>query len=495
MRVHSEFFFAIFRFLIPPTLIGLAYLYLYPVLQQCEFPVATSAEAACYKDGTSGVAATVAPFRLLALADPQLEGDTSIPTLSSQAWSQRLAEKGVTAVVKEDVTRVLQRWRKKVDLWGNDLYLAHIYRMVRWWTDPTHTVVLGDLLGSQWIGDEEFSRRSDRFWNTVFSSSTKVPYNITDVYGHVEVLGADKAWRNRIIAIAGNHDVGYAGDVDDHRIKRFEGAFGAADWDIRFRLPSNVSQKPSFANPFAVPDPELHLVILNSMTLDSPILHPSLRERTLQNLEEIMHDHHNFLVPKPKNAATILLTHVPLHKEAGICVDPPYFSYFPDDQGGGIREQNHLSEDTSAFLLNELLPLDGKGSAIVLNGHDHEGCDTFHSRSVLSSGDKLEDWTAARFQSARARVAKESHVGLREVTVRSMMGSFGGNAGLLSVWFDESAGEWKFEYDSCMLGVQHIWWAGHVLALVELGLGAAGMILWLLERKADASAARKTKSA
>ncbi|KAK5721371.1 hypothetical protein LTR17_014660 [Elasticomyces elasticus] len=495
MRVHSGLFFAIFRFLIPPTLIGLAYLYLYPVLQQCEFPVATSAEAACYKDGTSGVAAMVAPFRLLALADPQLEGDTSIPTPSSGTWSKRLAEKGATAVVKEDVSRVLQRWRKKVDLWGNDLYLAHIYRMVRWWTDPTHVVVLGDLLGSQWIGDEEFSRRSDRFWNTVFSSSTRVPHNITDVYGHVEVLGADKAWKNRIIAIAGNHDIGYAGDVDEHRIERFEDAFGAANWDIRFRLPSNVSQRPSFANPFAIPDPELHLVILNSMTLDSPILHPRLRERTLQNLEDTLHDHHNFPVPKPKNAATILLTHVPLHKEAGVCVDSPYFSYFPDGQGGGIKEQNHLSADTSAFLLSELLPLDSGGSAIVLNGHDHEGCDTFHSRSILSSGDKSEDWTAARFHSARARVAKQSHVGLREVTVRSMMGSFGGNAGLLSAWFDETAGEWKFEYDSCMLGVQHIWWAGHVLALVELGLGTAGMIFWLLERRADALAARKMKNA
>lgn len=54
-----------------------------------------------------------------------------------------------------------------MDLWGNDRYLRHVYGRTRWWAMPTHTVVLGDLLGSQWIGDGEFERRAERFWGTV----------------------------------------------------------------------------------------------------------------------------------------------------------------------------------------------------------------------------------------------------------------------------------------------------------------------------------------
>ena len=41
---------------------------------------------------------------------------------------------------------------------------------------PTHTVVLGDLLGSQWIGDEEFERRAERFWGTVFGEGERVDW-------------------------------------------------------------------------------------------------------------------------------------------------------------------------------------------------------------------------------------------------------------------------------------------------------------------------------
>ena len=48
------------------------------------------------------------------------------------------------------------------------------------------------------------------------------------------------------------------------------------------------------------------------------------------------------------------------------------------------------------------------------------------------------------------------------------MGDFGGNAGLLSAWFDEQIGEWRFEYDTCSVGTQHIWWAVHVLDIVTL---------------------------
>ena len=61
---------------------------------------------------------------------------------------------------------------------------------------------------------------------------------------------------------------------------------------------------------------------------------------------------------------------------------------------------------------------------------------------------------------------QEKIPGRREITVRSMMGDFGGNAGLLSLWFDYDAWEWQYEYVDCPLGRQHFWWLVHILDLM-----------------------------
>lgn len=408
-----------------------------------------------------------APFRLLALADPQLEGDTSVPFAEFEwrrAWEDG---EGVLELGKEVVGKVLGRARKKLDLWGNDRYLAHIFRMVYWWTQPTHVVVLGDLLGSQWIGDGEFERRTRRFWEVVFGGMERVPGQIMERSGYAEDLGRDAGWEKRIMAVAGNHDVGYAGDLDEGRIERFERGFGRVNWEVRFALGGNgLSGASTSSSSFGLgalldQPPELRLVILNSMNLDSPAYKPELQDQSLQFLDAAISS------PQPKphsKTGTILLTHIPLHKPEGICVDSPYFSYFPSSQGGGIKEQNHLSHSISQQILDGLTA-DGRGSAIVLNGHDHEGCDSWHSNT--SSG-----WQAQR-----------TGEGLREVTVRSMMGDFGGNAGLLSAWFSEESGKWEFEYESCMFGVQHIWWGIWVLFIIESLLGVVGGVLWTFERR------------
>jgi hypothetical protein len=54
-----------------------------------------------------------------------------------------------------------------------------------------------------------------------------------------------------------------------------------------------------------------------------------------------------------------------------------------------------------------------------------------------------------------------------------MMGDFGGNAGLLSLWFDEETWDWRFEFVNCKLGTQHIWWVVHILDLITFGVGIA----------------------
>ncbi|KAK4539414.1 hypothetical protein LTR36_010977 [Oleoguttula mirabilis] len=566
------------RFLLPPAIIGTVYLYTYPILQ-CSFPLAKRAEAACYFDGSNrpAIPAETAPFRLLALGDPQLEGDTSLPSgfagghyfpsLKDGFWhgvqqcgdSARVwcgIRPALAGLMTQDVPRLFEGSRKRVDLWGNDLYLAHIYWLVSWWTQPTHTVVLGDLLGSQWIGDDEFKRRSGRFWGKVFRGAEKVPREVTDVSGRVEVLGRDPRWRRRVMAVAGNHDVGYAGDLDKHRIERFEDMYGRVNWAIRFRLNDSSSAEAAARSPpslfsttsLAPTPPELRLVILNSMNLDAPAYDPELRQQSLdflanqlENNAMTSHGH----ASSSANSATILLTHIPLHKPAGICVDAPYFSYFPAHQGGGIKEQNHLSQNTSEHILAGLLgdgseeqgSRRGGAAAIVLNGHDHEGCDTLHYRRANpptntplggagGAGEAaVEDdtppeetpqlqqqrkWRAERHPSSYPQHLQHLAPGpapdstgpmLREITVRSMMGSFSGNAGLLSAWFEADEGNegneeeggqgrWRFEYSSCMLGVHHIWWAVHVLDLVVVALGVVGVGL---EVREEVGAARRAE--
>jgi hypothetical protein len=490
----SPLLLAIFRFLLPPTLIGLAYIYFYPALYQCSFPPARPAEAACRIPGSEkeGRAAETAPFRLLALADPQLEGGSSLVDWSERGvrrwWDLWQATGFGEALVKgvgEDAALVVKDVRKRVDLWGNDLYLGHTYRTMHWWSRPSHVVVLGDLLGSQWIGKDEFENRSRRFWNKVFKGAEKVPQSITGSSGRVEVLGNDETWRHRIIAVAGNHDIGYAGDINEDRIERFEKRFGDVNWEIRFRLENaSATHAPSPLSNFGSPiflaqnaPPELRLIVLNSMNLDEPAYSPLVRERSLDFLSTSITDP---TTPPTEKTGTILLTHIPLHKAEGVCVDSPYFSYFPTHQGGGIREQNHLSNDVSSRILDGLTQA---GSAIVLNGHDHEGCDTLHTKS--------DPWNATKYDTSHPAKSQDLPA-LRELTVRSMMGEFSGNAGMLSAWFDPDHGRWQFAYQECRFGVQHIWWAGHILALIELGVGVAGLVLGEMEgRESD----RKQKTA
>ena len=84
-----------FALLLPLTVIATVYLYLYPVFNGCAFPLpqstSRSSEQQLYHNSvintllqhlgvsTSDSNSQPAIFRLLVLADPQLEGDTSLP--------------------------------------------------------------------------------------------------------------------------------------------------------------------------------------------------------------------------------------------------------------------------------------------------------------------------------------------------------------------------------------------------------------------------------
>src|SRR5699024_3343364 len=78
--------------LLPLAIAATIYLYLYPVFHGCAFPLPRKTEEGVGKQSTNPLLATFrqhvgtasadepAIFRLLVLADPQLEGDSSLPS-------------------------------------------------------------------------------------------------------------------------------------------------------------------------------------------------------------------------------------------------------------------------------------------------------------------------------------------------------------------------------------------------------------------------------
>ncbi|KKZ66064.1 hypothetical protein EMCG_08177 [[Emmonsia] crescens] len=546
--------------LLPISITSTVYLYLYPIFHGCNFPPTTSSPSNTLSPpailntlrqhvdiphlGTSHYTQT-APFRLLVLADPQLEGDTSLPN-PNNALLKRLAGYreaitsadswvGVLSAIQGslrdtllvDIPRTLSAVRKRLDLFGNDFYLAHIYRSLHWWSKPTHVTVLGDLIGSQWVTDGEFEWRAWRYWNRVFGGGARVDDEITvtgseDVHGKdvkvvedlLDMQGDGSArspgpWENRIINVAGNHDIGYAGDISEARMERFDRAFGRANWDIRFQYRAmaqdnlTTSHEGTHSGADALTTtPSIHLIVLNSLVLDTPALSPPIQKHTYDFINDVI-QRRSYPV-EDRSAFTLLLTHLPLHKHEGVCTDAPNFVFYdegdenlPEDQeprfkAGGLREQNHLSQHASHYgILQGLFGMSGNLDAaargmgrngLVLTGHDHVGCDVMHfvNRSMIPADDPERDivpgwsWAATRYPGSSASPSSlpspspDNTPRIREVTLRSMMGEYGGNAGFLSLWFDSdpSVREWRYEISTCQLGVQHIWWAVHILVIV-----------------------------
>ena len=525
--------------LFPVAILSTIYLYLYPAAHLCAFPsppatgFANSTEPAGHnreplsalKDDQSN---PLAPFRLLVLADPQLEGDSSLPDPEhgflpqmSRHWQDAsqynlsFADRRIvvfsvlTEVVRIDIPNTLQAMRKRIDLLGNDYYLAHIYRTLHWWTQPTHVTVLGDLIGSQWVTDGEFEQRGQRYWNRVFVGAHRAEDDITRGNGggfETRVSLDDKSWTTRMINIAGNHDIGYAGDVSESRVARFERVFGRANWDVRFEY-SRSGKEAQEAQP------TLHVVVLNSLNLDTPALSPELQQASFEFINSVISSRSRPV--EDRSSFTLLLTHLPLHKPTGVCVDEPYFDFydFDDAEGrfkaGGVKEQNHLSYHGSRHGVLEGIfginhdpdaPGGGRGrNGLILTGHDHEGCDVWHhipanmtiAEDRPEGSNKEANWQATRWSNAEPDTA---HAGIREITLRSMMGEFGGNAGLLSAWFDFGIGEWKYEVQMCKFGVQHIWWAVHVLDIVTAVLGFAWAIMHVYSKEKGLSKASEVKS-
>ncbi|PRT56795.1 Protein TED1 [Wickerhamiella sorbophila] len=326
-----------------------------------------------------------AQIRIMAFGDPQITGTS--PTTA---------------------------FRKRLDVAGNDYFLAHTVRTMRRHLDPRVSVVLGDLISSQWIDTAEFHARADRFERIFPPRDNEILFNVS-----------------------GNHDIGYHGEMTSERVDRFEERYGPLNFVRDF-------------------DGSWRFVVVNSLALDGAEYGP---------YQAITHAFLKHLRETPYDGQTVLAIHVPMYKPAGMCRDGPMFKYY---EGAQIRSQNHLTFSSTQQVLQSVFA-NGK-PGFVLAGHDHEGCLT----SYVPSG-------SGEF----SPVAGLDPSGIQEATVRSLMGEYGGNTGLLSGLYNEETRLWDFEYMLCPFFVQHLWWvatgASYVgllaLSVVPLGVFSTARVL------------------
>ncbi|ORX91385.1 Metallo-dependent phosphatase [Basidiobolus meristosporus CBS 931.73] len=375
-------------------------------------------------------------YKFLLVGDPQIEGDAKIN--------------------REPYTGAL-------DLWVNSKYLGFIYGRAIERLQPTYSVILGDLFSSQWIDDVEFEKRVERF-QKMFPESDKY----------------------KTIYLPGNHDIGYGSDMTRRRVDRFARAFGEVNYWFFLYDKEGVEHH--------------RVVILNSMNLDSTA-DKDLRRETWTFLKSVIDEQEKNPIP------LILLTHVPLHKEVQWCVDKPMTR---TDGFGYIVEQNMLSIEASTYILTQLKPRiivtghDHHGCATIhivdsLPSDSETKENPLETEIVATQSQETEftqksDEKCANADRSIGRVFKDfcdideqtyvdheqqleddgvpdfsiasgfTFVALPysrseyleniernatlEFTIRSIMGDYGGNLGLLEI-FETSTGAWDYHFSDC----------------------------------------------
>ncbi|KAL9653832.1 hypothetical protein ABK040_012893 [Willaertia magna] len=312
--------------------------------------------------------------RIVLIADPQMEGDG------------RVYHEGTYGQLNNDF---------------NDLFYHFIFQNVYYFKRPDHVYMLGDLFSSQYIDNEEFSKRLTRYRKNFSPIHTRILPNVllsNPFFSSLIINEKDNI--PFMFNLTGNHDVGYGVEVNQYRMNRFTLAFGPQNRkDILFRNKKK----------------EVWSVIINSMVLDGGYDRGTFMD-TWSFLNETIKERDELIKNNNISIDILLFTHIPLHKPKGVCVDGPYIKWHGNDDNKLPMEQNFLTPSTSNYILNNLRP------KFIFNGHDHFGCFKEHLNNK-----------------------KEK---ILEYTVRSILGDFGGNVALFE-FKEQSDGSIEYSYKDC----------------------------------------------
>lgn len=423
---------------------------------------------------------------LLILNFPSLRDEASVESDSLYDDSKNIKDIHMLAFGDPQINGnwPLTKYIKRLDNYGNDYYLGHIYNTMKTRLDPSHVIVMGDLFSSQWIHDSEFYNRTNRFAERLFNRPIEYKRNVVETflnhqdYDWIKWMNDEKEmdpvvrFNSRVykdvydwfyedkktpnfqnplfINLTGNHDIGYSGDATWQHMARFHHLFGQNNYLINYNK--------------GTPE-EWRIIVLDSLTLEGPALEADFVNFTWSFLKGIEEKEN----PSFKGS-TILLTHIPFYKEAGLCADGPEHRYYINNErepykNGLLRSQNHLAYNVSQKVLDIVFPNSDK-EGIILTGHDHVGCDSWYN-SVDG------EWKAEK---EKKNSEKES---IREIVVRSMMGDFDGTTGILTGHFNSEDSKWGFEFSYCKFAVQHWWWASKVATLICILLHSISFIFAL----------------
>lgn len=368
-------------------------------------------------------------------------------------------------------------YAKRLDNYGNDYYLRHIYHLMKGRLNPTHVAMMGDLFSSQWIGDSEFQNRTMRITDRIYTrprDQARLEFEYIETHVNTDWMAFHNQFQKDLkngvyddpesynyqnvfnwydpesdeplfLNVTGNHDVGY-GDATFQHMARWRILFGKDNYWIEY---DNETDHP------------WRIVMLNSLTLDGPMLQSEFKDYTWKFVE--------ILEQRPYNGSTILLTHIPMHKREGLCYDGPNVEFYKEsgchgcspDRVGLLKSTNFVSEEASQRVMNAVFKAGKAG--IILTGHDHYGCQNYFNLE----GD---EWVASKDKKSDGKFIKE-------VTVRSMMGDFDGVTGIMTGMFDETEKKWDFEYTECYFAVQHVWWGAQACLILAILLQSTTILL------------------
>ena len=148
-----------------------------------------------------------------------------------------------------------------------------------------------------------------------------------------------------------------------------------------------------------------------ALTLNSMVLDGGVDQEEFTSTWKIIDEVAKMKAEMKDSLEILLLTHLPLHKPKGACVDHPFIRWTEGTDKVPI-EQNMLSPRVSQIILDKIKP------KYIFNGHDHHGCQYKHKEGTL------------------------------EYTIRAVQGDFGGNVALFE-FRENASGDIEYQYKDC----------------------------------------------
>ncbi|TLD25748.1 hypothetical protein E2P81_ATG09405 [Venturia nashicola] len=321
-------------------------------------------------------------------------------------------------------------------IWYTDIYLERVYRLMQQRLYPDTTIFLGDLFdggrewsvrgGERWDNpDKGFKRYGEVFWVKEYKRFSNIFFETFTKTG-VEPRTGQMMRRRIISTLPGNHDLGFGDGVHRPVRNRFHAYFGEGN---RVDVVGNHTFVSIDAVSISAKDPDHGRMNEDIWGPTMEFLDNVQETRKIAITRELKYQfgsevadtrprygHNVFQTDQLKAAAlplrkglenlslpTILLSHVPLYRDAGTPCGPLREHWPPsknadgtplekDDRNAlsitrGYQYQNVISADLTKDITTKIGDIQ-----YAFSGDDHDYCEVVHRR-YPSSGGGIREFT------------------------------------------------------------------------------------------------------